>query len=130
VSGGLAAGIRQAIDGDVDWARVGIDMVVGAHGLGSLEGAAPPGSVASAIGGLAARAIDGLNPFDSAGMATSVLGGGVAEAAGGPLGASNPGLEAATRATRWPGTHERSGGGQNVIPFCPPPEPLANHPTR
>jgi RHS repeat-associated protein len=118
VSGGLAAGIRQAIDGDVDWAGVGIDMVAGAaaggfrppNGGDGGDGVATAGSVASAIGGLAARAIDGLNPFDSAGMATSVLGGGVAEAAGGPLGARNPGLEAATAAIRWRGSHVLAAG--------------------
>ena len=139
-SGGLATGARQAIHSDVDGARVGIDIVLGAAAGGlpwvMATATGPPdlgvaaGLVESTVGGLTARAIDGLNPFYSAGMATSVLGGGVVEAVGGPLGARNPGLEAATRATRWPGTHERSGGGQNGITFCPPPEPLANHPTR
>jgi RHS repeat-associated protein len=103
-SAGLAAGIRQAIDGEVDWASVGVDMVTGVHGMTSVAAMSPlvheatVGIVASTIGGLTARAVAGHDPFDPTGLAADVLGGGVSPVAGGDIGGRNPGLQAATAA--------------------------------
>jgi RHS repeat-associated protein len=119
-SGGLSAGVQQAVHGEVDWAHVAIDMVIGAGagGLGFAAGGlrsvaamsplargATVGVVESTVGGMTARATYGQDPFDPGAMALDVLSGGVAGGAGGHLGARSPGLEAATGATRWPGAH-------------------------
>jgi len=120
VSGGLSAGVQQAVNGEVDWVHVGVDMVIGAGagGFGMMAGGlrtvaamsplargATVGVAESMLGGMTARATYGQDPFDPGAMAMDVLSGGVSGGAGGYLGGRSPGLETATGATRWPGAH-------------------------
>jgi hypothetical protein len=113
----MSAGVQQAVNGEVDWTRVGIDTVIGAGagGLGFMAGGlqsmaalsplvrgATVGAFEATVGGMTTRAVYGQDPFDPAAMSMDVLTGGVSGGAGGYLGGRNAGLAQADGAVRWP----------------------------
>jgi hypothetical protein len=97
--------VQKATTGTVDWSQVRTDALVGAAsggvggaagagvtrlaslaGAPALAGGAASGMVGGAASGMVTRGLTGGNPFDAQGMATDLLIGGVAGAAGGQLG--------------------------------------------
>ncbi|HEV7761138.1 MAG TPA: RHS repeat-associated core domain-containing protein, partial [Acidimicrobiales bacterium] len=117
LTGGMSAGVQQAVNGEVDWARVGIEAVIGAGagGLGFMAGSLPSvaaltplargallGAFESTYGGMTVRAAYGQDPFDPAAVSLDILTGGVSGGAGGYLGARNAGLAQVDGAVRWP----------------------------
>jgi RHS repeat-associated protein len=101
LAGGISAGSQQALTGRVDWARVGVDTLIGTASGGLASGVASlmpnagnlgvrvlagggTGIVESVAGGVVARGYGGQDPLDPAGL---LIDAGLGVAIGGGAGA-------------------------------------------